>query len=97
MAKDINDFDFLNNDDRKLLKKYASIISKRHLEVPFIFILETLKPLNFIGSQIMLGFEPLIGMLFNTKDFKHLQRLLENRNTIEYFIQLLEKLAKNRD
>lgn len=81
----------------ELMDKYARKIVRRRLESPAIFMLESFKPMNFVGSQIMLGAEPLLGIFLDTKEFKQFQKLLERRDSIEKFLTIIEEFTDKRE
>jgi len=70
------------------------------MAVPAIMFLESVKPLNFIGSQTMVFFEPIIQTVFNFKDYDTFRRALEKREMIEIMLLRIEKydaVAVQRD
>jgi len=92
---------FLNNitapDDipkerrNELLGKIAEEVVNRGLITPAIMFLETMKPLSFIGSQIMVMANPFVQALFNSKVYWEFTVLLEDRENVEYLIQEIER------
>ena len=53
----------LNIDDKVFLTRMAEEVIARRLTTPSIFFLEMMKPLNFVGSQAMIFFGPIISHL----------------------------------
>ena len=47
-------------EEQAILKKVATKVVERRMAVPAIVFLESVKPLNFIGSQVLIFFEPII-------------------------------------
>ncbi len=81
----------LNGEEKKLIEKAAGKIVSLGLAAPAIFMLESLKPLNFIGSQFILVFSPFVTILFPLySDLGVLQKLLEKRGSVEVIIQAIE-------
>ena len=62
------------------------------MTVPAIVFLESVKPLNFVGSQAMAFFEPIVQSLFNLKDYDTFRSALEKRQTLEILIQKIEAM-----
>ena len=62
------------------------------MTVPAILFLESVKPLNFIGSQAMVFFEPIVQTVFNIKDYDTLRQALEKRQTIEILLLKIEAM-----
>ena len=83
--------DTLEDEERAVLDKLAHQVTKRGFTVPAILALESFKPLNYIGSQALVFFEPIIQTLFNFKDYNNFRCALEKRESIEILIRLIEK------
>ena len=62
------------------------------MTVPAIMFLESVKPLNYIGSQALVFFEPIVQTVFNLKDYDTFRMALEKRETLEILIQKIEAL-----
>ena len=77
-------------DEIIVLEKVATKVVERQMTVPAIVFLESVKPLNFIGSQTMVFFEPIVQSVFNFKDYDTLRTALEKRQSIEVLIQKIE-------
>ncbi len=61
-----------------------------------IVLLETTKPLSFVGSQLMVFFQPIITAVFPFYQYEEIAALLEDRNNIELLIKIIEQLEENR-
>lgn len=86
--------DDLAPDDRKLLDELADAIVKRRLTSAAIFFLESMKPMNFVGSQTMILLRPLVILVWpQPARWDQLQRVLEQRGTIELLLLRLEARA----
>lgn len=83
----------LTIEEEELLNRLAQEITKRRLETIAITFLESVKYLNFIGSQVMLFFKPIVDTIFPTQIYDKVQKILEKRGSIEYLIQAVEKEA----
>jgi hypothetical protein len=81
----------LPEDEDAVLEKLARKTVEKGMAVPAILFLESVKPLNFIGSQAMVFFEPIVQTVFNFKDYDTLRRALEKRTTIEFLLLKIEK------
>lgn len=78
-------------EQRALLEKLAHWIVRRQLTAPAILFLETGKPLNFLGSQLMLAFSPFVQAFFKGEQYHKLALILEKDENVEMLIQLIEK------
>ncbi len=90
----------LAEEEDAILEKLAKKVVEKRMAVPAILFLESVKPLNFIGSQTMIFFEPIIQTVFNFKDYDTFRAALEKRETIEIILLKIEKhdaVALKRD
>jgi hypothetical protein len=81
----------LPEEEEAVLVKLAGKVVDRGMTVPAILFLESVKPLNFIGSQTMVFFEPIVQTVFNFKDYDNLRSALEKRESIEILILRIEE------
>ncbi len=83
----------LEGDDIALLKKLANYVVRRKMSVPVIMFLESARPLNFIGSQTMVYFKPILTRFFSIIEYNKIAGILENREAVDILINEIEKLA----
>lgn len=89
--QDIPDPDkVLPADENAVLDKLAHKVVDKGWTVPAILFLESVKPLNYIGSQTMVFFEPIVQAVFNFKDYDILRTALEKRETLEVLLLKIE-------
>ncbi len=81
----------LPDEEDAVIDKLAKKVVDRGMAVPAIMFLESVKPLNFIGAQTMIFFEPIVQAVFNFKDYDVLRTALEKRETIEIMLLRIEK------
>lgn len=81
----------LQEDELALFDRLAVEIVERQMVVPALMILESFKPFNWIGSQLMLLLEPISVYMFNIKELQTLRRALQKRNAMEEFAKKIEK------
>jgi len=81
----------LPEDENAVLEKLAHKVVDRGMTVPAILFLESVKPLNYIGSQAMVFFEPIVQSVFNFKDYDTMRIALEKRETLEILLVKIEK------
>ena len=82
----------LPEEEQAVLDKLAKKVVEKSMTVPAIVFLESVKPLNFVGSQAMVFFEPIVQSLFNLRDYDTLRTALEKRQTLEILIQKIEAM-----
>lgn len=77
-------------EDRELLERLATWLARRRMATPAVFFLESLKPLNFVGSQAMVFFEPVVQAFFEGKEFSRFAGIMERRENVELFLEMIE-------
>ena len=82
--------DISESEQRALLEKVATWIVRRGLTTPAILFLETGKPLNFLGSQLLIGFSPFIQAIFKGDEYQKFALILEKDANVELLIELIE-------
>jgi hypothetical protein len=82
----------LTERQEQLLEKLAHKIVDLRFSAMAIFILESMKPLSFVGSQVMVFFEPIVQTFFEFRDYETIQEAIEHRENIEYLIGRIETL-----
>lgn len=80
----------LSVDDVQLMERVADVIVKRGMAAPATVFLESMGPMNFLGSQALHFFTPIIECAFNVKEVEQVARLLERRETIPQLIAVIE-------
>lgn len=79
-----------------LIEKLAQEIVDRRLAVPAIMLLETVKPLSFLGSQALIFIEPIVQSIFSFKSYREFTLMMENRENIELLMQEIEQRDRDR-
>ena len=82
--------DGLTPEQIRLFERLSERVVKLRLTMPAVLFLESVRPLNFIGSQVMIFFAPMVHVLFAAHEYTLLQQALERRETIGYLVDLLE-------
>ncbi len=80
----------------ELLGKIADRVIKYRMAMPAILFLESVRPLNFVGSQAMVFFAPIVHSLFSAREYDEIQLALEHRNTIAYLADVLQEKETER-
>jgi hypothetical protein len=86
--------DAFTPEENELLDRIARKVCEMRLETPAIFMLESMKPLNFIGAQAMHFFAPFVEAFYGGPLYERLARLLEKRGAIEALIVRIEAGVK---
>jgi hypothetical protein len=78
-------------EDAAMLDELADAIVKRHLATPALFFLESMRPLSFVGSQMMVFLRPMISLVWTSPArWDQVQRVLEVRGSVEELVRRLE-------
>jgi len=80
----------LSTDDIQFMERIADALVKRGMGAPAALFLETMGPMNFLGSQALHVMTPIIECAFDGKDMERLARLLERRDIVSRLITLIE-------
>jgi hypothetical protein len=84
----------LSDEERALLDSLADGIASRHLTPAALFFLESVKPLGFVSSQMLVFFRPMVQVIWsNPATYDRLTSLLERRGSIELLLRRLEARA----
>ncbi len=78
-------------EDLAMLDELADAIVVRHLATPALFFLESMRPLGYVGSQMMVFLRPLVSLVWaSPRKWDQLQRVLEVRGSMELLARRLE-------
>lgn len=97
--------DELTQEEIETLDVLAERVVKMGMATPAIIFLESMRPMGYLGSQLMLFFRPIIdtavdganiavnpfGLKMSAEFYNRLQRVLEKRASIEALIVRIEK------
>ncbi len=75
--------DFMNDIAREIVQ--------RQLTVPAIIFLETIKPLSFLGNQLLIFANPVVSLVVRTKNYYKFVRMIENRENVEKLTVAIEE------
>lgn len=78
--------------EEEIMTKLATKVVQWKMTVPAILFLESVKPLNFIGAQMMIFFEPFVQTLFNLRDYDTFREMMERRENVERLLLKIEEL-----
>jgi len=88
----------ITDQDEALAEKTATFIVGRNLTAPAIMLLETGRPFNYIGSQLLTFLSPFVSIIFSTnEEFKNFTEFLEKRDSIPCIIRHIEILENKRN
>lgn len=79
-----------------ILEKFATAVVDRGMETPAILFLEMVRPLNFLGSQMVFAAVPIAGIFTNPSELEEMATALEHRGAIGNVVERIEQLSGRR-
>ena len=80
-------------EDLALLEKVARVIVGRGMAMPALLFLESLGPLNFLGSQVLHGLRPFLDLVCDATEMERLAGILERRDSVPRLIAIVQEQA----
>jgi len=80
----------LSIEEMEIMERIADMIVQRGMTAPATVFLESMGPMNFLGSQALHFLTPVIDCAFNAKEVEQVAQLLERRDSIPRLITLIE-------
>jgi hypothetical protein len=77
--------------DRELVARMADIVVRRGLSAPISMALESVRPLNFIGSQVLAFLTPFATLVFSREQYERFVLLMERRESVDLLIDAIAK------
>jgi hypothetical protein len=74
-----------------LLAKIAKAIVEREMTVPAIMLIESVKPLSFLGNQLLIFLNPIVSLVISSKDYYTFVRMIEDRDNVEKLLVAIEE------
>jgi len=87
----------LAEQERLWLQRLAEEVVRRGLRAPALFLLETARPLNYVGAHVLLFFKPMISLIFPPAQCDRVVDLLLRRECLPVFLEMLEGMERRGD
>ena len=84
----------LTSADIALLERAADAVVQRGMATPVVLFLESVGPMNFLGSQALHFLTPILDVVFPQRDVERIACLLERRDTLARLAALIEARAQ---
>ena len=81
----------LTDEDLAMLAKLADKIVKRRMTTPAILFLQSVRPLNMIGSQAMVFLRPFVTPFFNQAQYDRVAAIMERREGIGALVDAIDE------
>ncbi len=78
--------------ERAVLERLCQELVRRHLDGVALVALESCRPLNYLGAQVLHVIAPLAGVLVSSQSLRQLAGFLERRGSIDYLCARIEEL-----
>ena len=86
--------DEIDEEERdRIIEKAAQEIVKRGLTAPALLFIEMAKPINFLGSQLLVAVDPFISSILSSGDYRKFSILMEDDENVERLLQAIERLS----
>jgi hypothetical protein len=72
-------------------------VVERGLATPALVFLESVRPLNYVTSQTLQFFAPVISTVADPNACRNLADFLERRGSVDYLCRRIEELQKNAE
>jgi hypothetical protein len=83
-------------NDLALLERAADVIVRRDMATPALLFLESVGPMNFLGSQALHFLTPILQVVFPQRDVERVATLLERRDTLSRLAELIDSRERER-
>lgn len=80
-------------EDLALLERVAAAVVSRGMAAPATLFLESMGPMNFLGSQALHFLAPVVECVLSGTEIAQIARLLERRDSIHQLTALIEATA----
>jgi len=81
-----------NKKQKNIVDKVCREVVKRKLTLPAQVMLETFRPLNYIGSQVMHFFQPIISAVLTGDGYIEFSSFLEKRGSVDYLCRRINEI-----
>ena len=85
-----------SRQEAALVDRLARGVVRRGLAAPAILLLDCSHNLNFVASQALVFFAPIMRIIFNARDYGLMTAFLERRGSIEYICRRIEAFREGR-
>lgn len=79
-------------DAHELMDRTAKFIVERRMGSAALLFIESLRPLNFIASQLLYLIAPFAEIIFEPKEYQKFACALENEENVKYLMEKIDEL-----
>lgn len=77
-----------------LVERFAQEVVRRGLVTPALAFLEMSQPLNYVTSQMLTFFGPILSTFSDSRAPAQFAELLEHRGSVDYLCRTIERIAE---
>ena len=81
----------IDEPEQKLIERVADFLVRRGLTAPALMLLEVGRPLNFVGSQLLVFLSPFLSLIFKPEELKRFTRLLARRGSVDALVEAISR------
>ncbi|MEE2908522.1 MAG: hypothetical protein VX527_11915 [Planctomycetota bacterium] len=75
---------------KQVVDKVCRAVVRRRMTVPALMALEMSRPLNFLASQVIHFFRPIVAVVLDTAGIEAFANFLEHRGSVEYLARRID-------
>jgi hypothetical protein len=79
---------------RTVIERLCRQVVSRGLATPALIFLESVRPLNFVSSQTLHFFAPVLSAVADPQACRELAEFLEHRGSVDYLCRRIEELSR---
>jgi len=87
----VSNQDYLSPQEQELANRLAGRIVRLGLGPVALLFIESVRPLNFVGSQLLHFLAPFVQAFGHFSDYDTLAALLENRRSVDRLLEAIER------
>jgi len=80
----------LDPEKIKVLDAVAGFFKKRNISIIGTMLLESTRPLHYLGAQAMIFFEPFLNIIIKEEKLRLFRESMEDKRYVEYLLKKLE-------
>jgi len=82
---------------RQIADHLCREICRRRMQTPAHLFLESVRPMNYLGAQVLHFFEPFIALITDAEGYREFALFLEHRGAIDFLSRRLEEIEAAGD
>ncbi len=82
---------------REIVDRVCREVVRRRMSTPALMFLEMSRPLNYLSSQAMHFFNPILAIVADTQSYTEFAKFLERRGSIDYMCRRIEAIEADHN